>query len=104
MDKLIITVVPCGEGHFDTAPDMSIAEHQANAVIEAGRAGAAIGHIHGNMQGASGDPREPDLDHWRELTERIRGGSDLLVQFGRAVMNPKTRQRLLGLKPDMGSF
>lgn len=102
LEKLILTVVPCGRGRMPDPPDMADARTQAQAALEAYQAGASVAHLHGNMRQDSG--REPDFEHWAELTRLVRNRSDMIVQFGRAVMSPMVRKRLLELGPDMGSF
>jgi 3-keto-5-aminohexanoate cleavage enzyme len=103
MDKLIITVNPAGKGNFPGAPDMDDAEAQAEEAIRACSAGASVAHIHGAMTAGAGS-RQPNLEHWARMTDLIRSKTDMIVQFGRAVMKPPVRRELLTLKPDMSSF
>lgn len=104
MDKLIITVVPAGVSRHPKAGDMNDPLTQARAAIEAYQEGASVAHIHGPMTGPAGS-REPDIPRWKEMVEIIRSETDMVIQFGRAVMTPKVRARLVGeAGADMGSF
>jgi len=103
VDKLIITVNPAGKGQFPEAPDMEDAKAQAEEAVRAYNAGASVAHIHGAMLPGEGS-RQPDLAHWQEMVDIIRSKTELIVQFGRAVMRPPVRKELLSLKPEMSSF
>ncbi len=102
MDKLIITVNPAGLSTHPNAGDMNDPGTQARSAIAAYQAGASVAHIHGPMQGAGS--REPDIARWREMVEIIRAETDMIIQFGRAVMTPKVRASLIETGAEMGSF
>ncbi len=105
MGKLIITVSPGGRAaNVASQPDMSDPTIQAQAAEDAYNAGASIVHIRGNRAPGASGLNEPDMDHWRAITDRIHARTDLIVNFGVAAMSPEVRARLLTLHPDAGSF
>jgi 3-keto-5-aminohexanoate cleavage enzyme len=104
MDKLIITVSPAGRANIPDPPDMSDPETQAQAVTDAHNAGASVAHLHGALLPSADGERQPDLEHWGAVTRLVRERSDIVVQYGVAVMKPKGRKSLLTLGPEMGSF
>ncbi|HEX6143195.1 MAG TPA: 3-keto-5-aminohexanoate cleavage protein [Geminicoccaceae bacterium] len=80
--KTIVTCAVTGSiTRPDQHPDLPVTPEQiANAAIEAARAGAAIAHIH-VRDPATGAP-SMDLDHYREVVERIRASEvDLIINL-----------------------
>ncbi len=95
MDKLIITAVP-GGGTDETRA----AALQAAASVDACSMGASVAHLRARLS----PTREPDVDDWLRLVDRIRSRCDMLLQFGRVTMPPKVRRKLLELRPDAATF
>ncbi len=95
MDKLIITVVAGGESAETRAVPL-----QAAAAIASCQAGASIAQLRARLSPG----REPDLDDWVDLRDRVRADCDVLLQFGRATMPADVRRRLFELGPDTASF
>lgn len=81
-DKVILTCAVTG-GHNNQAkhPDYPITpEHIARDCIDAGKAGAAIAHIH--VRDPETGMRSGELSLFREVVERIRdAGSDVLINL-----------------------
>ena len=81
-DKTILTCAVTGNiTRPDQHPDLPITPEQiANAAIDAAKAGAAIAHIH-VRDPKSGAP-SMDLDHYREVVDRIRSSdTDLIINL-----------------------
>ena len=81
-DPIIITCAVTGGG--DTVsknPAVPVTPEQiATAAIDAGKAGAAIAHIH--VRDPATGQGSMDLAHYREVVERIRdSGSDILINL-----------------------
>jgi uncharacterized protein (DUF849 family) len=81
-DKVILTCAVCG-GHNNQGkhPDYPITpEHIARDCIDAGKAGAAIAHIH--VRDPETGMRSGELSLFKEVVERIRdSGSDILINL-----------------------
>lgn len=106
MDKLIITAALNGaEVTREHTPYVPILpEEVAQAAVEAAAAGAAIVHIHARL--ADGSPTQ-DKEVYRELMERIRERTDVIVQVstgGAVGMTPAERAAVLDLGPEMATL
>lgn len=125
-DPIIITCAVTGGG--DTVsrnPAVPVTPEQiATAAIDAGKAGAAIAHIH--VRDPATGQGSMDLAHYREVVERIRdSGSDILINLttgagarfipgeddplspapGTTLTTPERRvQHVVELKPDICSL
>jgi 3-keto-5-aminohexanoate cleavage enzyme len=113
VDKLIITVTVDSTMSYPGNPNMPAIEDTtaiARQYIGAIDAGASLVHHHGvhylETQIAE-DGRQlshTDFDGWRDLTEKIRGERDPIVQFGIASARLEEKIKLMELRPDMMSY
>lgn len=118
-DPLVITVTVDSSASWPTNPycpdydDLGkekYVEEIAEEYIDAVDAGASICHIHGvrelqdEVQEDGRKLSEIDFDGWRRMHERIRSGTDALVQYGIASARLRDKIRLMDQDPDMMSY
>jgi 3-keto-5-aminohexanoate cleavage enzyme len=112
VDKVIITVAVVGSRPTrENCPSLPYTpEEIAQSALEAWRAGAAMAHIH-VRDPKTGEPSH-QLELFREVVERIRGESDMLLNLttsgfhisGDAEEVVEKRLEPLSLKPEMCSL
>src|SRR3954451_514431 len=75
----------------------------ADEIIRCGEAGASIAHVHARR--ADGQPTQ-DLPVFREIVERVRERSDILLQLSLGTIGFTVDQALepIALDPEMVSF
>ena len=114
MEKLVITVTIDSTASYPQNPYLTPSTDSkgvAEEYLRAIDAGAAIVHTHGSY---SHDPviqpdgrklSIPHMDGWREITEKIRGGCEAIIQFGMASVRLEEKLELWEtLRPDMSSI
>ena len=114
MDKLVITVTTDSTGSYPRNPYLTPctdARGVAEEYLRALDAGAAIVHTHGAYTHdpvIQPDGRKlsiPDMQGWRDISERIRARFDPIMQFGMASMRLEQKLELWEtLRPDMSSI
>lgn len=99
MDKVIITVAVVGnQPTREHHPRLPITPKEiANSAIESYKSGASICHIHARDP-ETGRP-SMKLDLYREVVERIRGETDMLINLttgsgGRIVFDPELKEKM----------
>jgi 3-keto-5-aminohexanoate cleavage enzyme len=110
MDKLIITVTVDSTMSYPGNPLCPPTEDTAAVAkeyIRSVNAGASIVHIHGvhtlehEIQADGRRLSKTNFEGWRDLQEKIKAGSDPIVQFGIASARFEEKVRLMDLHPDM---
>lgn len=110
MEKLIITVAPTGSFTTrDKTPFLPMTPPEiAEECYKAYEAGAAIAHIH--VRDSEGRPSQ-DVDLFREVHDRIKEKTDLIVQFsssaGALVTGAGPEERIapiITIRPEMASL
>ena len=114
MEKLVITATTDSAGSYPRNPYLthcSDTKGVAEEYIRAMNAGATIVHTHGKY---TSDPviqpdgkqlSIPDVEGWRDITDRVRDAGEPIVQFGLASMRLEQKMELWReLKPDMSSI
>ena len=114
MDKLVITATTDSTGSYPRNPYLTPCtdyEGVAKEYIRCLNAGATIVHTHGSYAHdpiIQSDGRKlsiPDLNGWREITERIRSVANPIMQFGMASVRLEQKLELWEtLSPDMSSI
>lgn len=102
---LMIMVAPNGARmlkHNNPATPVT-AREVADDVLECAKAGAAMAHLH--ARDAEGQPSD-DVEIFREIVQRIREKSDIVIQLSLGTIGFTVEQALvpLQLKPDAVSF
>lgn len=106
MDKLIITAAVVGaETTRRDHPKLPLAPQEiATAALEAGKAGAAVIHLH--VRDRKGNPTQ-DREVFREVIKLIKAEADLIIQVstgGAVGMTPEERVQPVSLKPEMATL
>lgn len=113
MDTVVITAtVDCSMSYpgFPGMPPIDDVPTVADEYIRAIDAGASLVHHHGvhhledRIQEDGRRLSRIDMDGWADLTERIRGQRDAVIQFGIASARIEEKVALMGLKPEMMSY
>ena len=114
MDKLVITVTTDSTGSYPRNPYLTPctdARGVAEEYLRALDAGAAVVHTHGAYTHdpvIQPDGRKlsiPDMEGWRDISERIRARFNPIMQFGMASMRLEQKLELWEtLRPDMSSI
>ena len=114
MEKLVITVTTDSAGSYPRNPYLTHCDDTkgvAEEYIRAMNAGATIVHTHGQYKSdpvIQPDGKQlsiPNVDGWRDITERVRAAGEPIVQFGLASMRLEQKLELWRqLKPDMSSI
>lgn len=112
-DKVVVTVtVDCSASYpqFPLMPPLTRTSEIADEYVRAVDAGSSVVHHHGvhelenEIQPDGRRLSRTNFDGWRDLTNRIRGERDPVMQFGIASARIDEKIRLMDLHPDMMSY
>jgi 3-keto-5-aminohexanoate cleavage enzyme len=114
MQKLVITVTTDSSLSYPRNPYLTHCDDTkgvAEEYIRSMNAGATIVHTHGQYRSdpvIQPDGKQlsiPNVEGWRDITERVRAAGEPIVQFGLASMRLEQKLELWELlKPDMSSI
>jgi 3-keto-5-aminohexanoate cleavage enzyme len=100
--KVIITVAICGGTTREQTPHVPYSpEEIADSAIEAGKAGAAISHIH--VRDEKGKPTY-EATVYSSVIRRIREKSDIIINCTTGGPVYDERRKVLGINPEMATL
>jgi len=100
--KVIITVAICGGTTREQTPHVPYSpEEVADSAIEAGKAGAAISHIH--VRDEKGKPTY-EAAVYASVIRRIREKSDIIINCTTGGPVYDERRKVLGINPEMATL